>query len=160
MRDRSWRNWVEIGGFVAIVVSLVLVVLEIRQNTLAVRISSLQQHLQQHETLVITALENPDLLRIDTLGNAGLDALSEAELAPFILYNWNIIRNNFVAFELLQSGVLPRSQWRTFEAALERRIRRSAGLRDLWAERRGELPAEFRALVDDMVAAAGEARQD
>lgn len=152
MKRDNWQTYVEIGGFAAIVVSLVLLIYEIRQNTLAVQTNAMQQHLEQHASFVLEALQNENLRDIDTRGTrGGLDVLAEDELGQFVIYNWNLLRNHFVAFELMQTGVLPQSQWLTFEAALERRVSRNKGFRDLWKARREEISEEFRSLVDSMV---------
>ena len=54
----------------------------------------------------------------------------------------------------MQSGLLPESQWRTFEAALGRAVRRSIGHRELWKLRRDEYSEEFRTMMDTLVATA------
>ena len=155
MESRNWRGYVEIGGVAAIVVSLILLAYEIRQNTLAVQATALQQHFQQHAALVQVRLDNPALQAV-YYGNArgGLDALTDDEGNLFIPYAANVMRNHFVAFELMQSGLLPESQWRTFEAALRRSLIDSQGARELWKRRRDEYSAEFQDLVDDIVSDA------
>ncbi len=151
MKRKSLQRNIEIGGFVAIVMSLILLAYETRQNTLAVQASALQQHFEQHAALVSAGLENEQLRDADTKGLSGLENLDVSERNLFVPYNWNIMRSNFVAFELKQSGMLPESQWRTFEAALARRIKRSQGVRDLWSIRKKEFTEEFQALVDGII---------
>ena len=151
MKQKALRRNIEIGGFLAIVVSLALLVYETRQNTLAVQASALQQHFEQHTALVSAGLGNEKLREVGTKGQSGLEALDNAELNLFVPYNWNVMRSNFVAFELKRSGMLPESQWRTFEAALARRLKRSQGVRELWSIRKNEFTDEYQALVDGII---------
>ena len=154
MESRNLRGYVEIGGLAVIVVSLILLAYEIRQNTLAVQATALQQHFQQHAALVQMRLDNPALQASFFNARGGLDVLTEDERRLFVSYATNIVRNHFVAFELMQSGLLPKSQWRTFEAALRRNLIPSQGARELWEIRRGEYSGGFQDLVDDIVSDA------
>jgi hypothetical protein len=146
------RDYFELGGFVAIIVSLLLLVYEIRQNTLAVQSTALQQHFAQHTELILGRLDNPALLTSIKNAQKGLDSLTDEDLALYGPYATNVIRNHFVAFELMRTGLLPKSQWRTFQAALGRGLRRSQGDREFWDLRRDEYPKEFQDMVDALVA--------
>ncbi len=154
MASRNWREYFELGGFVAIVVSLVLLGFEIRQNTLAVQATALQQHFEQNTALVLAKLDNPELRASIIKGSKGLDALTDEEIGLYGPYAANVMRNHFIAFELMRSGLLPESQWRTFQAALGRSLRRNRGYRELWNLRRDEYPEEFRKMADALVAEA------
>ena len=154
MASTKSREYVEFGGLIAVIVSLLLLVYEIRQNTLAVQTSALQQHFAQHTELVLARLGNADLRASVRKGQEGLEALSDEEIGLYGPYASNVMRNHFVAFELMRSGLLPESQWRTFEAALGRSLRRSLGDRELWLLRRDEFPREFQDLVDAFLAEA------
>ncbi len=145
------REYIEVGGFIAIIVSLLLLVYEIRQNTLAVQTTALQQHFAQHTELILARLDNVELRASVLKGQEGLEALSREEMGIFGPYASNAMRNHFVAFELMRSGLLPESQWRTFEAALGRSLRRSRGDRELWVLRRDEFPPEFQEVVDALI---------
>jgi len=151
------REYLELGGLVAIVLSLLLLVYEIRQNTLAVQSTTLQQHFAQHTELILARLDNPELRASMVKGQKGLDSLKDEDLGLYGPYATNVMRNHFVAFELMRSGLLPEPQWRTFRAALGRSLRRSVGNRDLWALRRAEYPDEFQRMVDELVAEAEKA---
>ncbi len=154
MASRNSREYFELGGFVAIIVSLLLLGYEIRQNTLAVQSTTLQQHIAQHTQLVLAKLDNSELRASILKGQKGLEALTDTDIGLYGPYATNVMRNHFVAFELMRSGLLPESQWRTFQAALGRSLRRSRGDRELWALRRDEYSEEFQEMVDALVAEA------
>lgn len=154
MSTKSWREYLEIGGFAAIVASLLLLGYELRQNTLAVQATALQQHFEQHTGLVMAPVENADLRASLAAGAAGLDSLSDEHAGLFFPYWSSVIRNHFVAFELRRTGLLPDSQWRTFQEAFRRALRRNSGARQIWEMRRTEYPEEFRSMVDELIVRA------
>ena len=157
MASRNWREHVELVGIIAIAVTLVLLIYEIRQNTLAVQSTTLQQHFAQHTELILARLSNAELRATMVKGQKGLETLTDEEIGLYGPYATNVIRNYFVGFEHMRSGLLPESQWRTFQAALGRSLRRSRGNRELWSLRRDEYPREFQDMVDALVTEAEEA---
>ena len=155
---RQWALIAEIISAVAVVLSLIFLAFQIRDgtqqtalNTQAVQATALQQHFQQHTALVLAQITNPELDSTLTKGQDGLGALTSDERTNFIPFATSELRNHFVAYELMQSGLLPESQWQTFRGSLERSLGRSAGLREVWEIRRDDYPDGFRALVDALV---------
>jgi len=149
------REHIELASLIAIVVSIVLLGYEIRQNTTAVRATALQQHFAQHTSLMLARMDNPELREAIALARNGLDTLENdrSNHVLYVPYAANVMRDHFIAFELMRSGLLPEAQWRTYHAALERHLMGSQGNRDLWQLRRQEYPAEFQTIVDTIVAA-------
>ncbi len=160
MAPRNRRESAELVGLIAIVVSLALLGYEIRQNTLAIQATALQQHFEQHTALILARLDNPDLRASLTKGSGGLNALTNKDLGLYGPYAASIMRNHFVAYELMRMGLLPESQWKTFQAALGRSLRWSLGNRELWKLRREEYPKEFQTMVDALVTEAENAEPD
>ena len=156
MPNRNIRDYAEIAGFAAVIVSLALVAFEIRQNTLAIQTTALQQHYEQHTALILARLDNAELRTAVSKSEDGLDGLSREEFGMYGPYAANMMRSHFIAFELMRIGLLPETQWRTFHAALGRMLDRSQGDRELWELRRAEYPEEFRSLVDALITDSGE----
>lgn len=100
------------------------------------------------------AVSNPSVLASLMKATDGFDELTDQERFVFSVYAASVLRNHFVAHELMQSGLLPRAQGQTFEAALRRAIQQYPGIRQLWALRRDEYPEGFRATVDALVSEA------
>ena len=151
MATNRWREYLELSGIVAIVVSLLLLGYEIRQNTIAVQATALQQHFGQHTGLILAPLDNQELRASISSAKQGLESLSDEEADLFYPYWSSMVRNHFVAFELKRTGLLPESQWHTFQAAFRRALGRNEGGRDLWEIRRDEYPEEFQAMVDELI---------
>ena len=155
MAQGKLRDHIELASLIAIVVSIVLLGYEIRQNTTAVRATALQQHFAQHTSLMLARMDNPELRNAITLARDGLDALENDQSSLYVPYAANVIRDHFIAYELMRSDLLPEAQWHTYRAALERSLHRSQGSRELWKQRRQEYPDGFRTMVDALVADAG-----
>ena len=151
MVGKDWRGIAELVGLAAIIASLFLVVYEIRQNTISVQSTTLQQHFAQHSSLILARLDNPELLAATVKAADGSSELTIEERRLFGPYTTNVMRNHFIAFELMLSGILPEAQWNTFLESLRRGLERSKGERDYWNDRRGEYTPEFRELVDGLV---------
>ena len=78
MASGKSRESVELGGFAVIIVSLLLLGYEIRQNTLAVQSTTLQQHFAQHTQLILARLDNSELRASVIKGQKGLEALNRS----------------------------------------------------------------------------------
>ena len=102
-------------------------------------------------------LSNAELRATIVKGQKGLETLTDEDIGLYGPYATNVIRNYFVGFEHMRSGLLPESQWRTFQAALGPSLRRSRGNREHWTLRRDEYPREFQDMVDALVTEAEEA---
>jgi hypothetical protein len=145
------NRWLALAANIGVLVGIVFLAVEIRQNTIAVQTAALQQHFEQHTGLVMARVNNAELRAAflkTTDGTEMLSAEEEAILAPYII---SVIRNHFVAYELRESGLLPDSQWRTFRAALIGTMRRQFS-RDIWRSFLGRNPDvysnEFQEVVD------------
>lgn len=149
--NRDWKPIAELVGLVAIIASLFLLMYEIRQNTISVQSTALQQHFDQHTSLMLARLDNSELRTASSKAADGLSALTVEELGLYGPYTTNVMRNHFIAFELMVSGILPESQWLTFRESLRRGLERSKGEREFWTDRRYEYTPEFQELVDDLV---------
>jgi hypothetical protein len=156
MAQGKLRAYIEIASLIAIVVSIALLGFEIRQNTVAVRATALQQHFTQHTSLMLERMDNPALREAVGLARRGIDALENdpAKTALYFPYAANVMRDHFIAYELMRSGLLPERQWRTYYAALSRYLTGSRGNRELWKQRRDEYPADYQSIVDEIVRTA------
>lgn len=147
MNNSKWRLIVEGGGIAFVVVSLLLVVYELRQNTNALRGSTLDaitEHGQfelhwssEIAPVVIKAVQNP----------SQLDLVEAFQLGEWITAAMNARQNEFVQFQL---GLLDEPSW----AALEGVIQVILGYewaREWWVIHRAYFNREFGARVDEIL---------
>ena len=88
-------NWEALGAIanvlaaVGVIATLIYLSVQIRQNTKAVRSSSIQNLVQNFSTTAQAAVENEEIIPLLLKGNAGLDGLTEVERAR--LHFWFIV---------------------------------------------------------------------
>ena len=91
----SSTNWEALGAVanvlaaVGVIATLIYLSIQIRQNTKAVRSSSIQNLVQNFSTTAQAAVENEHIIPLLLKGNAGVDALTEVERAR--LHFWFIM---------------------------------------------------------------------
>ena len=99
------NRWLALAANIGVLVGIVFLAVEIRQNTIAVQTAALQQHFEQHTGLVMARVNNAELRAVFLKATDGTEMLSaeeEAILGPYII---SVIRNHFVAYELRESGL-------------------------------------------------------
>jgi hypothetical protein len=88
-------NWEALGAIanllaaVGVIATLIYLSIQIRQNTKAVRSSSIQNLVQSFSTTAQAAVENEHIIPLLLKGNAGAEALNEVERAR--LHFWFIM---------------------------------------------------------------------
>jgi hypothetical protein len=88
-------NWEALGAIanlvaaIGVIATLIYLSVQIRQNTKAVRSSSIQNLVQSFSTTAQAAIENEDIIPLLLKGNTGADALTEVERAR--LHFWFIM---------------------------------------------------------------------
>src|SRR5215471_12958793 len=89
-------NWEALGAVanvlaaVGVIATLIYLSIQIRQNTKAVRSSSIQNLVQNFSTTAQAAVENEHIIPLLLKGNAGVDALTEVERAPALLVHHDV----------------------------------------------------------------------
>src|SRR5581483_7014171 len=108
----------QVVSAIAVIISLVYLAIQIRQNTQAVRNST-------HHALTVTRLDyialvvqNPDLSRILRLGSQDLNALNDDERQRFHLLMYYLFSAGENFYYQNRQGVLDAEQWERWSATL------------------------------------------
>jgi hypothetical protein len=91
----SIQDWAAIGemvGAIAVVVSLIYVGVQLRQNTLATRVITSQAFVQTHHAAITPIVQEPAFRDIYWRGLAGVSNLHGSELAAFGAWTGDLIR--------------------------------------------------------------------
>lgn len=83
---RDWAAVAEIAGTIGVVVSLLMVVYSLNQNTVAISGSGVNEIYDGYRSMQIAMMENPDMVMIAKRGATDYDSLSEMEQELYILY--------------------------------------------------------------------------
>ena len=117
-RLQTWALAAEIIGGIAVVVTLIFLVLETRENTNAIQTQTYQS-LTSELNIVRRTMATPVMAdMMVTLATSGLDALSENEQFIYVMSTgakWGVYESAFYAHE---RGVLGESEWLRFMAAI------------------------------------------
>ena len=114
--NKNMKFLVELAGAGAVLVGLIFVGLELRQNTAAVEASTLQNLTDGSNQFLTLLAFDPDMTRILLLGGTDLDQLTELESAQLHLLirgQWFRFQNTFLQW---QRGTLSDEDWGVYES--------------------------------------------
>ena len=134
-------------GAIAIVVTLIYLVLQLRQNTNALHAHVRQGILAASQAELLATIDNPDLI----LSMIKTGPLSLEEAVKYSFWLSAAFRTRQFAWLQYQDGAIDEPQWRTERIVLQRILRRPIN-RAWWVSAGRELfVAEFVAFVDDLI---------
>jgi len=139
----------DIGDFVggvAVVVSLIYLAVQIRQNTRSVRAASFQALSESHSDRTLRLAENSELHHLWACGLRG-DPLSDEDALRFGSIMLSLIRLSSNAFVQYRSGLLTEDQWQGFRR-MPVVLLSSKGGGAWWARTRATFGEEFGAYID------------
>jgi hypothetical protein len=133
----------EIAGALAVIVTLVYLSAQVRQNTKASRLAAVQAASENSSHFSELIAADPELSELVWRGMREPDSLDPAETRRFIAA-WNVfMRREAVSFYLYKEGVMPEKLWAARVDGL-RGVLNQPGFR-LFLEVGGpSLPADFR----------------
>jgi hypothetical protein len=148
MNLNDLANIGQVIGAIAVVISLIYVALQIRQNTNAVRSATAQsvhEHFAGWYHLLAADLE---LSQLAVSGLRDYSSLSEAEKARFIATFMAFLSYSQNAFHKWREGLLEPPLWRGWELLIMNLIAAPGG-KDFWKERGYLFGDEFRRHVEN-----------
>lgn len=112
MKLEKWASIAEISAAVAVVATLLVLLLEMRDGNELTRIANYQEIVRQYNDLRIAAINNPDLLAAyyDTVDGSYPDraAPEGQKLNLWIISNFNVYN---VAYFSWQAGIIGENDW-------------------------------------------------
>ena len=142
----SLTDLASLGSFIsgmAVAITLVFLVLQMRQNTLAVRAAASQAHSAAYAELSNITVINGDMARIWRLGNADVNQLSDDERVRYISYVSTIFRFMESARLQWRHGQLDGEHWHALVGDF-RDLAMQPGVKAYWDLRRHWHAEEFR----------------
>jgi hypothetical protein len=138
----------QVIGAIAVVVSLIYVALQIRQNTNAVRAATAQSVHEHFANWYQLFASDESLAPMAVKGLRDYDSLSETEKARFVAVFMAFLSYGQNAFLKWRQGLLSPSLWNGWEQVLMNLIGAPGG-KGLWKERAYLFGEEFRRYVQD-----------
>jgi hypothetical protein len=142
--------WGEFLGGIAVVVSLVYLASQIRQNSKLLRTSTASATSDITGRIPTLMVQDPEVARIFFEGTADRDALAATDRQRFDPLIALIMGGNLQEYQLAKDGVISPSVWDYRRGAI-RRYMQAPGMQQRWSEWSIDIPQEIRAFVDDMI---------
>ena len=141
------RTWIDLIGALGVLIGLIFVGLELRNNTQAIRAETFQSLTDISNDYIMQLAADPELARIYHTASAnGLAALPPADSARY----WSIERAYWVrmqnVFSQYTRGTLEMEDFALYRAVI---CRGDLGAREMWPEHRGILTPAFIEFVED-----------
>lgn len=148
-------NWEAIGavgeiiGALAVVSSLIFVGWQLRQNTLAIKTSTSQTHIEGYNSIAVNVLHNKEVAHLWRTGlDQGLTSLDDDDKVRFISLLSALYRYYDASYlQYLQKSLEP-DLWNSIEQQVKQ-VSRTTGFSDWWATRSHWHSERFRTLVHD-----------
>jgi hypothetical protein len=148
-------NFGEFVGAIAVVLTLVYLAFQIRQNTLALKTQSLRTTKSQLISINSLVVASNEFTDIQLRGNEDPDQLTRTEWVRY----WCNLLNYFHVFEALflemQTGVTDQSFWLSEEKSLIALLS-TPGAQKVWQTNMLAYTDDFRAYVDSLLEQASE----
>ena len=148
----SLSDLAAIGSFisgVAVVVTLVFLLLQMRQNTQAVRAAASQAHAANFQQLLNPMIEDGDVARLFRVGMGSVETLTDDERTRFLFICSGIFRFYEAARLQWRHGQLDDGHWWSVDTQL-REIIGYSGIQTFWGMRRQWHSPEFRGWVETL----------
>ena len=139
----------EFVSAIAVVVSLLYLAVQIRQNTSAVRSTSHQAVLDAAQRIQTTLIQSPEMASLLTRANREYGSLTPEERVRFSAYAGQYFSTWQAAFLNHDRSLLDSETWRHMDALSVRHL--GPALREFWRKERDTYVQAFRAHVDGAV---------
>ncbi len=147
MTFERWRMLFEAVGLLAVVLSIVFLSLEVRQNTQAMRAAAIQDATNVARQQLLMLVTDQEAHRIEMLGHENPNQLNPEEHRRYLY----MIRSFWLGMQGLyrqwQLGVLPEDEWTVMSGVICRELA-TPGVQSDWPNERNSLIPDFVAFVD------------
>ncbi len=100
-------TWAEVAGIAALVVSLIFVGIEIRDNTAATSAQALLELNVAANEIMLLQADNAELADIVRIGDLDVDPLSETERYRYMRTIYSVLNNQENAFMFYRKSSIP-----------------------------------------------------
>ena len=153
MKLQKYALIAEIMGGLAVIVGLIFVGLELRQNTLMQRVTATQTLVVDYENAVDLLAKDAESACIYVRGNNGLDNLTGIEQYRFFVMWFHLLRAAEQLHYYSLEGMVDQRIWRGFQRQLDEVVR-YPGVQQYWEMRRDWYSDEFQMFIDQIFARA------
>jgi len=137
-----------IGG-IGVLVTLLYLASQIRQNSQSVRNAAAESVLQSMNSALQTASSSPQIARVIAVGQTNIEDLSEDERSQFLMWLYAWFRVLERGYSHYRRGYIDADEWRGHTMNLAS-VMKSESAQKWWFARRSYFGSEFAAMVDSL----------
>lgn len=140
----------QVVAAVILVLSVIYLALQVRQNTHAMRLSNFQAGSTNWANVLGILANNEEAADIYRRGMAGYDTLNETEQLRFRMLGMQILRMFNENFEQMHEGAVRQARWEAIQRA-HIDMMQTSGLQTLWSSRKHWFPDDFQAYMGNII---------
>ena len=140
----------EMTGAVAIIVSLIYLAIQIKQNQAFVKSDMLQRHMESSNQTNRDMFLNPELVELVSRAREGADDFSEIERSRINRFLWSEVNRLQQSYHLYASGVIGEQQLKNGARVLCGLTPDGSLMREMWEEQKGTRPGRLVRLVEEV----------
>ena len=143
-----------IAAALGVIASLVFVGLQMRQNTVAIRLESASHYQMSLGNVELFIAQNPEFAALLVKGRAGQELTEPEKLRLWVFYG-NVMRTWQNVHHQFTVGALDKALWDGNRARLERVLQEDMGLVAAWRDDRAQYTQEYNHLIEKILDAQG-----
>lgn len=150
MESTKLNSWLTLAANIGVILGLLLLVVEIRQNTAASKAQTAQAIIDSSRDFLLEIAMDEEFALLRTTGHSNIEDLSDLDAIRFTAYsrgNWLYFQNVWVQWTL---GVVDDRIWSTMHKIICD-IQSDDGNVDEWNKHRMVMDEEFAVIVDSCV---------
>ena len=147
----------EIVGALAVVVSLIYLAREVRQNTVASRATMHQQYIDAQMNANRGVSDDPEISTLIANANKDYELLSESELIRLQFVFWNHFNQWHLAFTTQKHSMLETEMFDVVTRGYSGYIQSSVAFRNMWKASSFAYDKAFQEHVESVIAGASDA---
>lgn len=141
----------EIAGAIGVIVTLIYLAIQLRQNTKASKVAAVQSSMENSAKFSELLATDGGLARTFWLGLSNPEELTVTELRRFVSVLNVFMRRESLAYYLYREGTMPKELWDARVVALQGALNQP-GLRVYLDTSADSLPSDFREFIEDIAA--------
>jgi hypothetical protein len=145
----------EVVAAMGVIVSLIYLAVQIRQNTRSVGAASFQQVVDSLADFTSSLSRDRELIEIVIKGNADFDSLDEVERTRFDFAFISFFRRAENVLVQTEYGTVSADTWAGFRETLKSSLR-APGLRAWWSHRRQRFHPSFQKFMEEQILESGD----
>jgi hypothetical protein len=141
-------NYGEFVGAIAVVVTLIYLAMQIRQNTNALRMNAASERLERDYEIVLPLIEDRQFAEIWLKGGDQLQELDAVDQQRVFFFERRAITLWNHIYQLRNQGLLPDHSWHE-QIWIMQNIGRRQAIRGAWHLYKGSYEADFQAFLEE-----------